>query len=103
MHYADIQDPQSFPFIVVGNKVDLGDVARSVTTEDIKQWCGYHGNPPYYETSAKTDINIGEVFKEAVQQWIKRENELDAELDAAGNTLYLTDRQGSSKNHRTCC
>lgn len=88
---------------MVGNKVDLGHSARTVNPEDIKQWCNYHGNPPYYETSAKTDINIGEVFKEAVQQWIKRESDLDAKLRAAGNTLYLTDPQSSLKSRRSCC
>lgn len=103
LHYADIQDPQSFPFIIVGNKVDLGEATRAVSPEEIKQWCSYHGNPPYYETSAKTDINISEVFKEAVQQWLKRENALDADLSANSNGLYLSDRQTNTKNRRPCC
>lgn len=102
MHYADIQDPLDFPFLVVGNKVDLGDTARSISPQEIEQWCSYHGNPPYYETSAKTDINISKVFSEAVQQWIRRENDLDRKTNAA-NTLYLADRQDSSKSRRSCC
>lgn len=104
LHYADIQDPQDYPFIIVGNKVDLGAASKTVHAEEIKQWCSYHGNPPYYETSAKTDVNIGEVFKESVQQWIKRESDLDLNFKAAGNTLYLTpESQGNSKNRRYCC
>ncbi|XP_057381777.1 ras-related protein Rab-9B-like [Daphnia carinata] len=104
LHYADIQDPQSFPFIVVGNKVDLGQSSRTVNPEEIKQWCCYHGNPPYFETSAKTNVNIAEVFKESVQQWIKRETDLDVNFRAAGNTLYLTpDSQSNSQKRRYCC
>jgi GTPase SAR1 family protein len=103
LHYADIQDPLSFPFILVGNKVDLGDSARKVSGEDIKTWCGYHGEPSYFETSAKTSVNISEVFQESVQQWINREKTLDDQMKAAGNALNLNDRQKSSRSKRSCC
>lgn len=105
LHYADIQDPQSFPFIVVGNKVDLGEATREVNAEDVRQWLSYHGNLPYFETSAKTDINIGQVFEESVQQWIKRESALDAQMRAT-NTLYLTDagqKGADGSSRRSCC
>lgn len=101
-HYGDVDDPLSFPFIVVGNKVDLGDTSRQVSADECSQWLNYHGNPPYFETSAKTDINISQVFEESVQQWIKRENVLDAQMKATTNTLLLTDRN-SETDRSSCC
>ena len=97
-----MDDPLNFPFIIVGNKVDLGDAARQVSPEDCAQWLGYHGNPPYFETSAKTDVNIGQVFEESVQQWIKRESALDAQMKAT-NTLNLERQRSLDTDRRSCC
>lgn len=88
---------------MVGNKVDLGDSSRLVSNEEIKQWCSYHANLPYFETSAKTDINITEVFREAVQLWIKREAALDAAMRSTGQTFNLNEHQENKRTRRSCC
>jgi len=102
LHYADIQDPHNFPFIILGNKVDLAD-RRQVGEDESRQWCLYHGGLPYYNTSAKDDINVEQVFKEAVQQWVKRENDLDAEMKAKENIFQVEDKKQGRNRHRSCC
>lgn len=87
----------------MGNKVDLGDTYRAVSNEDIKQWCSYHADLPYFETSAKTDINITEVFREAVQLWLKREAALDAAMRTTGQTVNLNETQELRRARRSCC
>lgn len=99
MHYADIQDPNTFPFIVIGNKVDLA--SRQISVEESHQWCYYHGSLPFFETSAKEDINIVDVFREAVGQWAKHESAIESKMIANGNILYLT-QPNQDKKH-SCC
>ena len=49
------------------------------------------------------DVNVEEVFKEAVLQWIKRENALDAEMKAKENIFQVEDQQQGKNRHRSCC
>ena len=35
---ASPSDPLDFPFVVVGNKVDLPESERKVTKEEVEQW-----------------------------------------------------------------
>eukprot|EP00826_Nyctotherus_ovalis_P044327 TRINITY_DN4780_c0_g4_i1.p1 TRINITY_DN4780_c0_g4~~TRINITY_DN4780_c0_g4_i1.p1 ORF type:complete len:219 (-),score=39.92 TRINITY_DN4780_c0_g4_i1:104-760(-) len=51
----------TFPFILIGNKEDLAD-ERLITRGEITQWCKDSGDPPYYETSAKTAKRVKEAF-----------------------------------------
>jgi len=49
----------SFPFILLGNKSDLH---RTVSQDQIQDWCKLNGNIPYYEISAKDNLNIDKAF-----------------------------------------
>ncbi len=42
MHYADVREGSGFPFVLIGNKVDMP--SRVITSEQAKQWCASHGN-----------------------------------------------------------
>ncbi|KAB2052011.1 Ras-related Rab7 [Gossypium arboreum] len=60
---ADPSDPESFPFIVIGNKIDIdGGNSRMVSEKKARDWCASRGNIPYFETSAKEDYNVDEAF-----------------------------------------
>jgi len=60
---ADIKpnEEDSYPFVVVGNKVDRED-ERAITYKMAEQWCLNHGNMPYIETSAKDSTNVQKAF-----------------------------------------
>eukprot|EP00826_Nyctotherus_ovalis_P000750 TRINITY_DN1002_c0_g2_i13.p2 TRINITY_DN1002_c0_g2~~TRINITY_DN1002_c0_g2_i13.p2 ORF type:complete len:189 (+),score=60.24 TRINITY_DN1002_c0_g2_i13:73-639(+) len=64
----------SFPFILVGNKVDLAD-ERKVAEAKALQWCKENGNIPYYETSAKTASKVKEAFEELAKRAIANREE----------------------------
>ena len=55
------KDPESFPFVLVGNKSDMKDDIK-VTNEEIEAYCKEHNNMPYFATSAKEDIGLDETF-----------------------------------------
>ncbi|KAJ4876131.1 P-loop containing nucleoside triphosphate hydrolase protein [Raphanus sativus] len=51
---ASPSDPNKFPFIVLGNKVDIdGGRSRVVSEKKADDWCASNGNIPYSKTSAK--------------------------------------------------
>ena len=55
------EEPESFPFVLVGNKSDMKDDIK-VTNEEIEAYCKEHKNIPYFATSAKEDIGLEETF-----------------------------------------
>ncbi|WZZ80831.1 hypothetical protein YC2023_101403 [Brassica napus] len=60
---ASPRDPTAFPFILLGNKVDIdGGNSRVVSEKKAREWCAQKENICYYETSAKEDYNVDESF-----------------------------------------
>jgi small GTP-binding protein len=99
LYYADVQDGDNFPFVILGNKIDVS--TRVVTPDEAQAWCQANGNVPYYETSAKDAINVDEAFIEAVKRVITMEANLDLRGGMHSDTVDL-----SRKIHRSgggCC
>ena len=74
IEHAAPPDPNTFPFVLIGNKVDK-ESERRVKATDAKEWCKQNGNIPYYETSAKENIQVEDAFIEITRMAIKRESE----------------------------
>jgi len=53
--------PETFPFVVIGNKIDLEN-QRTVLAKKATLWCQANNNIPYFETSAKDCINVEQGF-----------------------------------------
>ena len=70
------QDNESFPFVVIGNKIDL-EVHRKISTFDGQNFCQENGNMIFYESSAKNNINVENAFRELGAQAIRRKMEVD--------------------------
>lgn len=64
-------NPETFPFLVIGNKVDLED-QRKVSSLEAKKFCQQNGNMLFFEASAKNNLNVELAFKDLGQQAIKR-------------------------------
>ncbi|XP_074165081.1 ras-related protein Rab-7b isoform X1 [Sminthopsis crassicaudata] len=56
---------QVFPMVVLGNKIDLDD--REVSQEKALDWCK-EKDIPYFEVSAKNDINVEQAFELLARQ-----------------------------------
>jgi len=69
---ASPRDPENFPFVVLGNKIDME--SRAISQKRAMSWCQNKANVPipYFETSAKEAINVEQAFqtiaKNALQQ-----------------------------------
>ncbi|XP_018336417.1 ras-related protein Rab-7a [Agrilus planipennis] len=66
------QDPENFPFVVLGNKVDLEP--RAISTKRAQQWCQSKNNIPYFETSAKEALNVEQAFQSIARNALSQQN-----------------------------
>ncbi|OAP63085.1 GTP-binding protein ypt7 [Fonsecaea erecta] len=60
---ASPREPETFPFVVLGNKIDLGEDRRMVSQKRAHAYCQSRGQMPYFETSAKESINVEQAFE----------------------------------------
>uniref|UniRef100_A0A0B6ZQX9 small monomeric GTPase n=1 Tax=Arion vulgaris TaxID=1028688 RepID=A0A0B6ZQX9_9EUPU len=98
LYYADIQDGSPFPFIVLGNKVDVP--SRDVEEDVARTWCARNGNAPYFETSAKDAINVEKAFISAVSRLREMEDQQDVK-PVHTNSVDLSKKSKSSNSG--CC
>lgn len=71
---ANPRDPENFPFVVIGNKVDK-DSERRVPKSKATQWTKSKGPKaiPFFETSAKEATKVEAAFLEAAQLALSKE------------------------------
>lgn len=60
---ASPMDPESFPFVVLGNKVDVEESKRVISSKRATTFCQSKGGIPYFETSAKEAVNVEQAFE----------------------------------------
>jgi len=60
---AGISDPKAFPFVLIGNKIDLEN-RREVSQKRVLNWCADNGHIPYFECSAKEGVGVVQAFSE---------------------------------------
>ena len=65
------QNIDTFPFLVIGNKVDLEE-QRKVTTIEARKFCQQNGNMIFFESSAKSGINVETAFRDLGASAVKR-------------------------------
>ena len=70
--HANPSNPQSFPFVVLGNKMDLAN-KRQVSTQKAKSWCSGKNDIAFYETSAKEAVNVEQAFQTIAKSALARE------------------------------
>ena len=68
---AGPRDPENFPFVVLGNKIDKDQ--RVVPTKRAMAWCQQKGNIPLFETSAKEAINVEQAFQTIAKNVLKQD------------------------------
>ncbi|KAL6504194.1 hypothetical protein OROGR_026117 [Orobanche gracilis] len=81
---ANPPDAKTFPFILLGNKMDIdGGNSRVVSEKKAKEWCASKGNIPYFETSAKEDYNVDPAFLCIAKAALANENDQDIHTSKA--------------------
>ncbi|CAL5374082.1 unnamed protein product [Camellia sinensis] len=79
LNQVDPTDPDTFPFVLIGNKVDVdGGNSRVVSEKTAREWCASRENSmPYFETSAKEGYNVNDAFLCIAKTAILNQHEQD--------------------------
>ncbi|XP_035897580.1 ras-related protein Rab-7a [Anopheles maculipalpis] len=96
---ASPRDPDHFPFVVLGNKIDLEN--RAVSTKRAQQWCQTKNDIPYFETSAKEGINVDLAFQTIAKNAIAQETEGDLYNDFP-DQIKLNTRDSRPRSGDNC-
>ena len=96
LYYADVKEPDTFPFVVLGNKIDVSE--RKVTSEEANHWCSENGKMPYYETSAKESTNVEQAFVAAIKRIA-----MLGHMVVTKKQDYPVDLTGKKKQSTACC
>uniref|UniRef100_A0A0B6ZQN0 small monomeric GTPase n=1 Tax=Arion vulgaris TaxID=1028688 RepID=A0A0B6ZQN0_9EUPU len=97
LYFADIKECSMFPFVILGNKVDMPN--REVEEDLVRIWCAGNGNAPYFETSAKDSTNVEHAFVSAVSHLREMEDQLDVK-PMQSKSVHLSYKTSSSSG---CC
>ncbi|XP_073682226.1 ras-related protein Rab-7a isoform X1 [Garra rufa] len=89
-------DPSGFPFIVLGNKIDLD--YREVSTKQAQQWCSEIG-AEYFECSAKEDIGVDSTFHSAARAALQY---LKIHHVENGEAIQMIQKQQEKKPNKKC-
>lgn len=74
LHQADPSNKETFPFVILGNKIDQENEQNRVVSEyKARRWCSGNGNIPHFETSAKEGVNVDEAFETIARNALKNE------------------------------
>ena len=82
LYYADIKDTSKFPFIIIGNKIDIQE--RTVDEDEARTWCEGQ-SIPYFQTSAKTSENVNSAFSQVLEMLVRSETNQRIERDQPVN------------------
>eukprot|EP00831_Metopus_contortus_P033548 TRINITY_DN2687_c0_g1_i5.p1 TRINITY_DN2687_c0_g1~~TRINITY_DN2687_c0_g1_i5.p1 ORF type:complete len:256 (+),score=46.33 TRINITY_DN2687_c0_g1_i5:49-816(+) len=72
LNAANVSNPEGFPLALIGNKSDL-ITERKIAYAKAAQWAKENGELPYFESSAKTAINVKEAFECIAQKAVARQ------------------------------
>jgi len=72
---ASPRDPENFPFVVLGNKIDLE--GRAISQKRAMSWCQGKNGIPYFETSAKDSTNVEQAFQTIAKNALQQEADVE--------------------------
>jgi Ras-related protein Rab-7A len=113
------EEPKTFPFVVLGNKIDR-ESERQVDSKEGKEWCDANNGIPFYETSAKEGISVEQAFQEIARKALKRMEtnaivmpdtiggasgaiRLNPNLSANNAASGGSNPNGNTRNKSNCC
>ncbi|KGN62095.1 ras-related protein Rab7 [Cucumis sativus] len=92
---AEPADPKAFPFLLLGNKIDVDDGhSRAVSEKRARQWCDSRGSMPYFETSAKQDYNVNEAFICIAKAALTNEEEQEPYFESISESVSEVETRG---------
>ncbi|KAG1137627.1 hypothetical protein G6F37_011098 [Rhizopus arrhizus] len=98
---ASPRDPDRFPFVILGNKVDVDKSKRTIPQKRALAFCQAKGNIPHFETSAKEGTNIEEAFQMIAKSALQQESSIEL-YDEQSDPIRLDELDNSDVNKCAC-
>lgn len=77
--HANVSSPETFPFIILGNKIDAEENKKVVSAKTAQELAKQLGEVPLFLTSAKSAINVDMAFEEIARNALQQsQNDADA-------------------------
>ncbi|KAI6225114.1 Ras domain containing protein [Aphelenchoides fujianensis] len=99
---ASPRDPENFPFVLLGNKIDL-ESKRAVSERRAQSWCQGKNNMPYFEVSAKDGVNVEDAFQAIARAALQRDSQDVHDFPEFPNEIRLTDRREPAHSDSCNC
>ncbi|SMN22962.1 similar to Saccharomyces cerevisiae YML001W YPT7 Rab family GTPase [Maudiozyma saulgeensis] len=88
--HANVSSPETFPFVLLGNKIDADDSKKVVSNKAAQDLAASLGNIPLFFTSAKTAINVDTAFQEIARSALQQnQNDADAFEDDFNDAINI--------------
>ncbi|CAG0887926.1 unnamed protein product [Darwinula stevensoni] len=97
---ASPKDAENFPFVVIGNKIDLEE--RAVSSKRAQQWCHQKNDIPYFETSAKENVNVEQAFMTVARNALAQDSEVELYNEFPDQIRLSSDTRGTKDNGCAC-
>ena len=82
-----VSNPDSFPFLVVGNKLDLEQSQRSVAYKQLEKFSKENGEMLFVEASAKSNLNVEQAFQQVAELALERQAMLQRQQSELGSVI----------------
>lgn len=99
LNQANPKDADNFPFLVLGNKMDVDKARHAVGVEKAEEWCRENGGIPHFLVSAKDGTNVEQAFLDVVTTAVSRHKEEDF---AIPETIDLDDKKPADGSGGCC-
>jgi len=96
---ASPKNPDQFPFVVLGNKVDMYEGSIESIQKKAEQWCSEHFNIPFFETSAKNATNVEEAFNSIAKAAIAQKSN-DSDIFSMNSNSVAIDQPVPEENNK---
>jgi small GTP-binding protein len=95
---SNAENEADFKIIIVGNKLDM-ESRREVSIEQLKK-LAKKKNCKYFETSAKDNINVENLFLSIINEMI---NNIKDEVSISESVINLSNEKSINQNNKYCC
>ncbi|XP_039249937.1 ras-related protein Rab-7a-like [Styela clava] len=97
---ASPRDPENFPFVAIGNKIDCEN--RAVSHKRAQGWCHSKNDIPYFECSAKENIHVEQAFQTVAKQALLQESDADLYQSDFPDRINLGGNSDANKKSGDC-
>ncbi|KAH3903314.1 probable GTP-binding protein YPT7 [Saccharomycodes ludwigii] len=77
--HANVSSPETFPFVILGNKIDVDEAKKVVSARQAQDLAKGLGDIPLFFTSAKSSINVDIAFEEIARSALQQ-NQLEDDM-----------------------